>query len=192
MEYDAELAAKLPGQFPGKNLTVINEDILKFDFGEVGEPYAVVGNIPYYITSPIIERILKAEHQPERAVLLMQKEVAERIVSERESVLSLMCKNLAEVRLGPVVLAEEFTPPPQVDSQVLVLIPHTPTVPEEVFKLIRLGFVAPRKKLIHNLEAIGDKEELRDMFLRLKINVDARPADLKLMDWWNLYQKMYE
>ena len=97
VEYDKRLAENLPKSFPGKNLEVKNEDILDYDFAEFKEPYVVVGNIPYYITSPIIEKLLTAEVLPERIVLLIQKEVAERILSERESVLSLFVKNRAKV-----------------------------------------------------------------------------------------------
>lgn len=191
VEYDKDLAHKLPGSFPGKDLEVINEDFLKFDLSAIPKPYAIAGNIPYYITSPIIEHILESENRPEKVVLLMQKEVAERVCDEKhESMLSLKCKNRAKAELGPVVLRDEFTPPPKVDSQVLILTPHEPLVPDEVFKLISKGFSSPRKKVIHNLAGLKSKSELQDMFLRLNINVDARPSDLKLEDWYKIYQKM--
>ena len=191
VEFDADLARKLPGSFPGKNLEVVNEDFLKFDLNAVPTPYVIAGNIPYYITSPIIEHILMSENRPERAVLLMQKEVAERVCDEKhESVLSLKCKNRAKVELGPVVLRDEFTPPPKVDSQVLILTPHEPLVPDEVFKIISRGFSSPRKKVIHNLTGSKSKTELQDIFIALNIDIDARPSDLKLEDWYKIYQKM--
>lgn len=191
VEYDADLARKLPGSFPGKNLEVKNEDFLRFDLSAVSRPYSVAGNIPYYITSPILEHILMSENQPEKVVLLMQKEVAERIVNdESESVLSLKCKNRAKVELGEVVLRGEFTPPPKVDSRVLILTPHAPLVPEKVFELIKKGFLMPRKKLINNLAGLKSHSELEDIFLRCNISVDARPSDLKLEDWYKIYQKM--
>ena len=118
VEYDAKLAANLPGSFPGTNLEVVNEDILKFDFSKIKEPYSVAGNIPYYITSPIVEKLLTAPNLPEKIVLLMQKEVAERICSERESVLSLFVKNRAKCELGPVVKKEEFEPAPKVGQNI--------------------------------------------------------------------------
>ena len=79
IEFDKRLANNLPGSFPGKNLEVFNEDVLKFDFSRISEPYVVAGNIPYYITSPIIEKLLTVPNRPKRIVLLIQKEVAERI-----------------------------------------------------------------------------------------------------------------
>ncbi|MBR3143700.1 ribosomal RNA small subunit methyltransferase A [Candidatus Saccharibacteria bacterium] len=194
VEYDAELARKLPASFPGKNLEVLNEDFLKFDLSSMEKGYVVAGNIPYYITSPIIEKLLTAENMPSKIVLLMQKEVAERITSEKESVLSLFVKNRAEAELGPVVVAEEFTPPPKVDSQVLVMTPfeNGPRYSDEIFKLIKMGFSAPRKKLTHNLAGMMSKEDLKQVFSDLEISVDARPADLSLEDWYNIYNKIYK
>lgn len=191
VEFDQRLAENLPKSFPGKNLEVVNADILKYDFDTISEPYVVAGNIPYYITSPIIERVLTAKSLPERVVLLVQKEVAERIVSDKETVLSLFVKNRAKVVDGPVVLKGEFTPPPKVDSQVIVMEPHASTVADEVFELIRRGFSSPRKKLIHNLTGLKSREELVQIFDELGISVDARPGDLCLVEWDNLYQKIY-
>lgn len=192
IEYDENLAKNLPKSFPGKNLEVINADILDFDFTNIPQPYAVAGNIPYYITSPIIEKILKAKNKPEKIVLLIQKEVAERIASDKETMLSLFVKNYADTELGPVVGRAEFTPPPKVDSQVIMLKPHEVEVPEEVFRLIKRGFVAPRKKLIHNLAGLKSKEELAQMFNELDINIDARPGDLHLPNWQKLYNAIYK
>ena len=191
VEYDKDLARKLPASFPGKNLEVVNEDILQFDLSEMPEKYVVCGNIPYYITSPIVEKFVSASNRPSRIVLLMQKEVAERIASERESVLSLMVKNRADIMLGPVVLAGEFTPPPEVDSQVIVLSPHEPLLEDKVFDLIRKGFSQPRKKLTKNLAMILPRDELKNIFVKLNINIDARPADLHLADWQRLYDIIY-
>ncbi|MBR2795536.1 ribosomal RNA small subunit methyltransferase A [Candidatus Saccharibacteria bacterium] len=190
VEYDDKLAGNLPKSFPGKNLKVINADILKFDFSTVRDKYVIAGNIPYYITSPIIEKVLTAPNLPERVVLLMQKEVAERIVSSKETMLSLFVKNRAEVMPGPVVTKGEFTPPPKVDSQVVIFEPHAPIVGEEVFRLIRIGFSAPRKKLTHNLVSLKSKVELGQVFNDIGINVGARPGDLSLADWQKLSKKL--
>ena len=191
VEYDADLARKLPGSFPGKNLTVVNEDILKYDFGGIDEPFVVAGNIPYYITSPIIKKVLTLPKKPARVVLLMQKEVAERIVSDKETLLSLFVKNFAKVLAGPVVPREEFTPPPKVDSQVVVMEPfEAPVVDEKVFGLIKKGFSAPRKKLIRNLAGVKSEAELLDAFSECGISRDARPGDVSLEIWAKLYNKL--
>lgn len=178
VEFDPKLAANLPGSFPGTNLKVVNEDILKFDFAFISEPYVVVGNIPYYITSPIVEKLLTLPNPPERIVLLMQKEVAERICSDKESVLSLFVKNRALAKLGPVVPRSEFTPPPKVDSQVLILEPFKePKYPDELINLIKKAFKNPRKKLKHNLANVPEEY------------ANLRPSDLHLEDYCKIFLK---
>ena len=190
VEYDQKLAENLPKSFPGKNLEVKNVDFLKFNLEEIKEPYVAVGNIPYYITSPIIMKLLETKNLPQKIVLLIQKEVAERIAAEdgKETVLSLSVKNRADVTLGPVVFKEFFTPPPKVDSQVIILNPHPPIVSEDVIKLIKRGFTSPRKKLSHNLGL--PKESVVQILETLNISKDARPSDLSLSDWQNLQQNL--
>lgn len=190
VEYDVKLAQNLPKSFPGKNLEVINADILDCDFDNIPQPYVVAGNIPYYITSPIIEKLITLDNAPEQIVLLIQKEVADRITAERETMLSLMVKNRADVALGPVVEKQEFTPPPKVDSQVIMLTPHAPVVESEVFNVIRRGFAAPRKKLTHNLAGLKPKEELMCIFTEIGISMNARPGDLHLPEWQELYKNL--
>lgn len=174
VEFDPKLAANLPGSFPGTNLEVVQGDILKFDFSKISTPYVVAGNIPYYITSPIIEKLLTAENPPERIVLLMQKEVAERVCDEKESVLSLFVKNRAKCSLGPVVFRDEFEPAPKVDSQVLILEPfkNGPKYPDELMNLVKKAFKNPRKKLKHNLFNIPEEY------------ANLRPSDLHLDDYY--------
>lgn len=190
VEFDVNLAKNLPKSFPGKNLEVINQDFLKFDLDSISAPYVVAGNIPYYITSPIIMKILEASNKPDRVVLLIQKEVAERIAAEAGShtVLSLSVQNLATVKLGPVVKKEFFTPAPKVDSQVIILDPLVrPVVSEEVIAFIKKGFSAPRKKLTKNLSFI-DQGKLKEIFGTLNISENARPADLSLEQWQELHK----
>ena len=189
VEFDPKLAANLPGSFPGTNLEVVNEDILKFDFLTVSTPYVVAGNIPYYITSPIVEKLLTVSNLPERIVLLMQKEVAERVCSEKESVLSLFVKNRASASLGPVVLREEFEPAPKVDSQVLILEPFKdgPKYDEKLMNLIKMAFSSPRKKIVHNLSGLKPKAEIEAILAKLGLNLNVRPADLHLDDYYKLF-----
>lgn len=193
IEYDADLARKLPGSFPGKNLEVINADVLEVDFDNLmnGRPYCIAGNIPYYITSPIVKKVLAMQNKPQKIVLLMQKEVAERIAAEPGdcSLLALLVQNLAETTLGPVVKAEEFTPPPKVDSQVLILTPLAePQISSEPLELAERGFLSPRKKLAGVLaDGRLSREKWRELLEQNGINPDARAQDLSLWDWENLY-----
>lgn len=192
VEYDADLAHKLPGSFPGKNLEVINADVLEMDFDTLmnGEKYCIAGNIPYYITSPIVKKVLSMQNLPKKVVLLMQKEVAERIAAEPGdyNLLALMTQNRADVELGPVVVAAEFTPPPKVDSQVLVLEPLVePQVSGDCLELAKRGFLNPRKKLAGVLaDGRLSREDWRKILEENSINPDARAEDLSLWDWENL------
>ena len=186
VEYDENLATNLPKSFPGKNLEVVHADFLNCDLSEMPTPYAVAGNIPYYITSPIITKLLTAEPAPERIVLLIQKEVAERIAAQpkNHTFLSISVQNRADVTLGPVVGRELFTPPPKVDSQIIILEPHAPKISDAAIKLAKTGFSSPRKKLVKNLNY--DKSTLLEIFQQLNLSPDVRPADLSLEDWQKL------
>ena len=192
VEYDANLAQNLPRSFPGKDLKVIQADFLDFDLASLDSPYVVAGNIPYYITSPIIRHLLTTPNRAQKIVLLIQKEVAERIAAEpgKHSLLSLFVQNLAEVELGPVVPASEFTPPPKVDSQVIILTPRpAPIIPQSIFSLIKQGFSNPRKKLATNLTTSKtSKADWQTIFDEEGINPNARPADLDFYDWENLFR----
>ena len=203
IEFDPDLARKLPGSFPGKNLEVINRDILATDLAALvgSEPYSVAGNIPYYITSPIIKKLLETSPKPQKISLLIQKEVAERIAADAgdQTLLSLTVQNLAEVELGPVVPAAEFTPPPKVDSQVLVLTPlPEPQINPACLDLAKIGFSSPRKKLAANLSSVNlgvinpalanlSKTDWHQILEQNSINPDARAEDLSLWDWETLF-----
>lgn len=190
VELDDRLAENLPKSFPGKNLEVVHSDVLNLDIDtlQLPEKYVVAGNIPYYITSPIIQKFLHVSHKPEKIVLLIQKEVAERLAAAPGdySILGLSAQIYAKVTLGPVVDREFFTPPPKVDSQVVIIEPlETPRASEKTMALIKLGFIAPRKKLVTNL-MIGlklPKEKILDIFAKNNISENARPADLSIEDW---------
>lgn len=186
IEFDKNLADNLPKSFPGKKLIVKNEDILTFDFSQIIGPFVVVGNIPYYITSPIIKKLLTLPQKPQKIVLLVQKEVAEKIVSSKHSSFSLFVDNYAKSSLGPVVKRIFFTPPPKVDSQVILFEPYrTPKFPPELLSFIHQCFSNPRKKLITNLSVFSShsKTELKEILDNLKINIDARPSDLNLENY---------
>lgn len=199
IELDERLATNLPKSFPGKNLEVINKDILSLDLATLNLPekYVVAGNIPYYITSPIIQKFLHAEHKPQKIVLLIQKEVAERLAAGQGdySILGLSAQIYAKVTLGQVVDREFFTPPPKVDSQVVILEPlETPRADEAVMALIKLGFIAPRKKLATNLSVSLQlpREEILAHFAKNSISENARPADLSIEDWCALAENIHK
>lgn len=189
VELDSKLAHNLPSSFPGKNLTVINTDFLDFDLDKMGKKYVVSANIPYYITSPIISKLLSAPHPPAKIVLLVQKEVAERIVAanHQHSLLSLTIENRAQPSLHFIVPRVLFTPPPKVDSAVISLtLRSAPLVADSTLALAQKAFSAPRKKALNNLAAFYPKAVLIDIFTTLGFNLSARPANFTLNDWQNI------
>lgn len=195
VELDEDLAKKLPGQFPGKNLKVYNEDILDFDLTILPKNYKVVANVPYYITSKIIQKLMTSENPPKTIVLLIQEEVAERIVAKNDqtSLLSLSVQIYAEASLGVEVPAHYFTPPPKVDSQVVVLARRNrplidPAEQKDFFKLVRIGFSAKRKKLSTNL-SVGygvNKKDAEKWLADCNIAQDVRAQQLTIDQWKEL------
>ena len=198
VEFDADLARKLPGQFPGKKLTVVNQDILQFDLNQLPKNYKVVANVPYYITSKIVEKLMTAENKPSIAVLLVQKEVAERIAAEagNMSVLSVSVQIFAEAELDIEVPRQFFTPPPKVDSQVVILRTRnnpliTPEDQRDFFRIVKAGFSAKRKKLRSSLSGgLGINKSVAEEFLKnAGISPDVRAEDLAIEDWRRLLKE---
>lgn len=195
VEYDSELARKLPGQFPGTDLTVINSDILLFDMSNLPSGYKVVANVPYYITSKIIEKLVRATNKPSIAVLLVQKEVAERIAARAGdmSLLALSAQLYTNTRLGAKVPRALFTPPPKVDSQVIVLeFLDTPRIaPEDekaFWRMAHAGFSSKRKKLRSSISAglAISKPEAESILRHAGIDPNSRAEDLSIADWQRL------
>jgi 16S rRNA (adenine1518-N6/adenine1519-N6)-dimethyltransferase len=195
VELDGELAAKLPGQFPGTSLEVVNQDILSFDLTRLPEKYIVVANVPYYITSKIIQLLTTATNKPKTIVLLIQKEVAERLAAKPGdmSILAVSAQIYAEVELSDVVPARFFTPPPKVDSQVVVLKTRPQalvSVEDEklFFRVVKAGFSAKRKKLRSSISSGMhiSKSEAEELLKSVAINPDDRAEQLSLQDWSRL------
>ena len=197
VEFDSELARKLPGQFPGTNLSVTNEDILTFNLDSMPVGYKVVANVPYYITSKIVQRLMTADNKPLMTVLLVQKEVAERLAAEPGdmSILAISAQVYAKASLGSIVPAELFTPPPKVDSQIIVLETRaTPLITAEdekkFFRVVKAGFSAKRKKLRSSLSGgLGiSKQAAEDYLSSAQISPDSRAEDLSIENWINLVE----
>lgn len=195
VEFDADLARKLPGQFPGKQLAVHHDDILQFDLDTLPSGYVVVANVPYYITSKIVEKLVTAHSKPRATVLLVQKEVAQRIAAPAGdmSLLALSAQVYAEASLGIEVPREYFTPPPKVDSQVVILTmrpePLVDSIDEKAFwRVARAGFAGKRKKLRSSIAAglAMSKPGADELLRHAGIDPNARAEDLSIADWLRL------
>lgn len=200
VEFDDTLARNLqhdgPGFAGGDNLRVVHEDILRFDLTTLPPGYKVVANIPYYLTSNLIRVLCESRTPFSTAAILIQKEVAERVAAGpgQLSLLSVSAQFYCDVSLGPVVPAELFTPPPKVDSQVLVLRYRPQPLygdvdPKRFFRLVRAGFSQKRKTLTNSLSgglAIS-KDAARELLEAADIAANARAQMLSLDDWYALY-----
>lgn len=197
VEFDKTLADTLPSKFINKQLTVINQDIRKFNFETLPKDYKIAANIPYYLTAVLIRLLAESKNQPKIAVLLVQKEVAQRVCAKPSemSILSVSAQMYFECSLGVEVKAELFTPPPKVDSQVIVLKkrrqPYFGDIDSKLlFRLIKAGFSERRKKLRSSLSGGLNitKEQADVMLIKAGINNELRAQNLNLDDWITLFK----
>lgn len=191
IEKDRELVALLREKFKdalrAQNLILVEHDVLTWNSAPLIPKkgrYKIIANIPYYITGAIIEKFLSAEHQPEHMVLLVQKEVAERIVAKngKESILSLSVKVYGTPCLVRTVPRGSFTPAPTVDSAILSIenISRNNFIgvdEERFFALVKKGFSSKRKFLRSN---IGAREEDCEA---CSVPPKARAEDVTLNQW---------
>ena len=190
VEYDERLADNLPKSFPGKNLEVVKADFLQFDLESIKESYAVAGNIPYYITSPIIEKILKTQNLPQKVVLLIQKEVAERLAeppgSRTYGILSVLLQAYYDIEYLFTVDENVFAPPPKVKSAVIRLKRNSRKsldCDEKLFfTVVKTAFNQRRKQLRNSLKPLLPK---KDDEAEPKI-LDYRPEQLGVEDFVEL------
>ncbi|MDB5169737.1 MAG: putative Ribosomal small subunit methyltransferase [Candidatus Saccharibacteria bacterium] len=198
LEFDDSLVPGLLAQFAHvPELKVEQGDIRTFDFTSMPPDYKIVANIPYYLTSNLIQLISETPNQPAVAVLLMQKEVAERVVAQpgSMSILSITAQFYWEVSLDRMVGAELFSPPPKVDSQILVLKRRVQplfadTDSKQFFRLVKAGFSQKRKTLLNSLSgglAIS-KDEARVLLERAAVDPGRRAQTLSLQEWHQLLQ----
>lgn len=159
--------------------------------------YKLISNIPYYLTSHLIRRILELEYKPENIILMIQKEVARRIcaVNKKESLLSLSVKFYADPKILFFVSKGSFLPPPKIDSAVIEITPKKsapPIDPKKFFSVLKAGFASPRKKLISNLtkNLKISAPELQAAFKTLQISELMRAEGLSLDQWIQLTQNI--
>ena len=193
LEADGELFKKLHIEFAReileKKLELIHGDIRTFDITTIPKGYALVANIPYYLTGEIFRMFLEAERQPSAMTLLVQKEVADRIVArdKKESILSLSVKAYGTPKREFLVPRGAFIPAPNVDSAVLTVRDisrknfNTKRHEELFFKLLHAGFAHKRKFVRKNLAEAGLPQG--------DIPEKARAEDLPLSTWLSLTKR---
>jgi dimethyladenosine transferase len=201
------LGEKFASEIEAGQLKILHQDILEVeidgsgDFTDIcGDDYKLIANIPYYITGQILRKFLETERQPKIMVVLVQKEVAERIVARdrKESLLSVSVKVFGESKLVSVVKAGSFNPAPKVDSAILqiknISRNNFDAEGEEgsneqinfFFEVLRLGFAHKRKTLMHNLKERFDAEMVGEVLDKLGVREKVRAEDLTAAQWLDL------
>jgi 16S rRNA (adenine1518-N6/adenine1519-N6)-dimethyltransferase len=210
-------------RFQGRDLRIVHGDILRTDLATLGlskdASYAVVANIPYNITSPILEKFLdsvpaKAGIEPgndkmktplpRSMTLMVQKEVADRILAKRGDMnaLAVFVRTRAHVERVMNVARGAFFPPPKVESSVIHIVHKSekemadffgPIEPDRYAKVVRAAFQGKRKQLGNSLRAVlSDKDLLRKCLNAAKIEPSERPENLDIDDWKLLAEALQE
>ena len=155
--------------------------------------YKIVANIPYHLTGKILSKFLTSINKPSRLVLMLQKEVVERICAKagNNSLLSLSVQYYGQPKIIARVPSSKFYPRPKVDSAILLISGLKQPAKEEEKKfwhLARIGFSNKRKTLVHNLSAgrVRDRDELRNLFTKIGLPPLVRAQELEISDWQKL------
>jgi 16S rRNA (adenine1518-N6/adenine1519-N6)-dimethyltransferase len=193
IELDAALYEKLRAEFSGtSSVDIIHGDALKFFYEDIGD-FKAVGNIPYYITTPLIFRLLDAKETVKSMTLTMQKEVAERIVaipgSKEYGVLSIMAQYHTLPKLKFIIQKESFRPVPRVDSAVVhmtvLTAPSVPVINEQLlFTIVRTAFAQRRKMLGNSLKPFG--KNIRELLTDAGIDPARRPETVSMNEFATL------
>ena len=210
VEIDNRMIQILTDRFKDKcnNYCLINEDVLKINIDELINKIEidknikftsvkVIANLPYYITTPILFKLLQESSRINEINVMVQKEVAKRMVAEKKSkdygILTLMVKYLTDANIVVDVDRTSFIPAPNVDSAVIKLIKNKKYIVNNekvLFDLIHMAFAQRRKKMINSLVSNKfmnlSKEEFEQIFLSLDLSVNTRAEELELTDYINI------
>ena len=197
VEVDARLAAHLRDRFEPEiaagSLRLVEADVLDTPMTEVADPpWDLVANLPYSITSPVMHHVLGEEPRPDRFVVMLQREVAERIAAPpgQMSYLSVFVQYHADVRVARIVPASAFEPAPEVQSAILVgeTRPRrlAEDAEEQLWRLVQAGF-RERRKMLHNvlprqLPAVG-RERFEVALRSAGIATNRRPQTVSVDEW---------
>jgi len=196
VEFDQDLIPKLQKKYEANDkFEIISGDIRTFDYTSLPENFKLVANIPYYLTSHLVRSISETPNQPAIASLLIQKEVAQRLCAApgQMGILSVTAQFYFDCSLSVEVPAALFTPPPKVDSQVVVLKKRSSKLfdidDQKFFDLVKAGFSEKRKTLRNSLS--GGLHITKDQAVSLLQSAGLKPTsraqELSLDDWYRLY-----
>ncbi|MCX6791236.1 MAG: rRNA adenine dimethyltransferase family protein, partial [Candidatus Gribaldobacteria bacterium] len=200
LEKDPNLTTILTADLKTKNIQnveVLNQDVLTFNFNSLkSTPYKVVANLPYYITNPVIMLFLEAPTPPLEMILMVQKEVGQRVraTPPDSNKLAIFCQFYSQVKIIASINRNNFWPAPKVDSVILKITPvakYQKQVNSKGFaQIVKAGFSQPRKQLLNNF-SVGlnqPKESILKWLAKNKITPTQRAQTLALENWISLAQ----
>lgn len=189
IEMDKDLIDPLNEEFKDRNVEIVNADFLKWDIGQLPHGIKVVANIPYYISTPILEKLIEHRKQIIQAYLTVQLEFGERLAANKggKEYGSLSC--FAQLHAKTEILFKiskgAFKPAPKVDS-CFIKLDFTQAPPliikdkEQLSRLIRTAFSQRRKNILNALSSLYSKEQVAGVLKELSINPTVRPEELKI------------
>ncbi|OGY43803.1 MAG: ribosomal RNA small subunit methyltransferase A [Candidatus Buchananbacteria bacterium RIFCSPHIGHO2_02_FULL_40_13] len=200
VELDKKLLGFLEKRYQSvNNLKIIEGDILKLDINafQLKPDYKIVANLPYNITSNFLRKFLAAPNPPSKMILMVQKEVAKRIVAKKGemNLLAVAVQFYAEPQVLFEVSRQSFWPSPKVDSAVIKIKRKSQLFPVDqklFFRLVKIGFSAKRKQLQNNL-ANGfhlEKNQAKDLIIKSGLAEKIRAQDLELKDWLRILEQL--
>lgn len=202
IEVDRRLIVRLKEALSARtNVELVNADALKFPYETIKGRFKVIANIPYYITTPLLFRLLEFREKIPTMTLLLQKEVAQRIVaspgSKEYGVLSISMQLYTKPELKFIVSRRAFSPPPEVDSAVV----HFKVSPVPLFKIdderlffkvVKTAFSQRRKTIVNSLKALGrSAQDIREAVKKAGINPGDRPGVLSIKEYISLTDTLY-
>lgn len=176
-----------------QNIEIIHADVLRYTLHVTR--YKLVANLPYYIASPVIRMFLETEQPPTSMVLMVQKEMAQRICAKPPdmSLLAVSVQYYADPKIITYVKKESFWPKPKVDSSIIKITPRYSALNsagfrDAFFSIVKAGFSQPRKQLANNLSKAlkKDRKEIEQWLLRNNISPTQRAETLSIEDWQRL------
>ncbi len=200
VEVDPDMVEVLEHELSMDNVKVVHQDFLDMDLSVLkDEKLMVVANVPYYITTPILFKLIESKLPLVSITLMIQKELADRLsakVNTKEyNALSLMIAYLYQIKPILQIPKQCFHPKPKVDSTVIQLLP---TKQKEVeneaafFEFLKTSFQMKRKTLVNNLKTIIEREEIEAVLTELKIATDIRAEGVSLEQFIKIYRSLYE
>lgn len=188
-----------------KNINFINDDIIRVNILDLvkSDSYKIIANIPYNITSKILRKFTEIEKKPELMVLLIQKEVGQRVTAKvgALSILAVVMQFHFDIELKEIVSRNDFYPAPKVDSAIVKFVNKNEHLEKlksynlsekDLWRIVKIGFSARRKKLYNNLENalhLGT-DKIKSILESLSLSPDLRAQDLTVGDWIKLTREL--